>query len=611
MARFGFIGGSYAASSPNVDAQRCINLFVEAVGSGSGKSALSLCRTPGSRVFADLGIKDPVRDNGTIAINGRVFTVAGGQVFEAKADGTKTLLGAVASDEQFVSMAASPTQVLIASGGAAYVIDLVANTLTAVDPAKLSGVVWVGYSDGFFVALLASTGPQNAQKFQVSATLDATSWDLTNITRVSVFPDNTLTLLVDHRELWIWGVTKAVVYFDSGNADFPFDVVPGAYIEQGIGAPASAVRMDNSVFWLGADDRGAGIAWRGQGYQPQRVSDHATEAEWRGYPTITDAVGFAYQMNGHTFWVLRFPSADRTWVFDAATNLWHQWQFWDAKNGVYKAHRANCHVYAFGKHLVGDATTGRLLEINDTILSDAGDGNATAPIRRIRRAPYVGNELKFMRFDELVIDIEPGIGEIPDLAGTSTDISQLILADANGVLWTLTVADNGTITTAAAPAGAVAQLLILQDSAGSGTAWQIGVSIAGVPTPAAVTFDSRYRQSLNFATSPGLLQAALQVSAGGVLSAQPPFAPSREPQAILRWSDDAAKTWSNEHPVGLGLAGQTKKRARWSRMGRARQRIYELILTDPYPWQVTDAYLIATPGYATQERIAANLRKQA
>lgn len=62
----------------------------------------------------------------------------------------------------------------------------------------------------------------------------------------------------------------------------------------------------------------------------------------------------------------------------------------------------------------------------------------------------------------------------------------------------------------------------------------------------------------------------------GLLSGQ-----GSDPQVMLRWSDDGGHTWSKEHWVGAGAIGQYKRRAKWNRLGRSRQRIYEIVLCEP------------------------------
>lgn len=509
MARFGFVGPSYTSQSLNADAQRCVNWYPEAIESGQGKSAMALYPTPGLAQFAEIVPGTPTGGvRGGIAINGRAFFVAGNLFAEINSAGQLIPgnSGAVANDGLPVSMAASPTQILIASGGVPYVYDLNANTLTSI-AAQLPGITvsMVGFCDGFFLALQA-----NSQEFFVSATESAVIWNLTNFGNVSVFPDNVLTMLVDHREIWLWGASKSVVYYDSGNALFPFDVVPGAFIEQGIAAPGSAVRLDNSVFWLGTDDRGAGIGWRAQGYSPARISNHAVEAAWASYPTIADAVGYSYQDQGHSFWVLYFPSANKTWVYDVSTQMWHERSFRASGSSIDTAHRSRCHVYAFGKHLVGDWGSGNVYQMAIPQASGSGWSFVTDfgnSIQRVRRAPHVSVEQQWTFHHEMQVDVEAGLGPQPPLL----------------------------------------------DGAGN----------------------------------------------------------PRDPQLILRWSDDGGKTWSNERVMNCGQAGAFKTRAIARRLGRSRDRIYEVVATDPIPWRIVDAYLQATPGFTPQERLASQLRKGA
>lgn len=57
---------------------------------------------------------------------------------------------------------------------------------------------------------------------------------------------------------------------------------------------------------------------------------------------------------------------------------------------------------------------------------------------------------------------------------------------------------------------------------------------------------------------------------------------SRSAQAMLRWSDDNAFTWSNEYWRPLGRIGRYKTRARWNRLGRARNRTYQVAISEPF-----------------------------
>jgi hypothetical protein len=68
------------------------------------------------------------------------------------------------------------------------------------------------------------------------------------------------------------------------------------------------------------------------------------------------------------------------------------------------------------------------------------------------------------------------------------------------------------------------------------------------------------------------------------------------PQAMLRWSNDGGSTWSNEHWANIGLIGQFKNRAIWRRLGWARDRVYEVVVTDPIKAVIVSANIKASEG---------------
>ena len=68
------------------------------------------------------------------------------------------------------------------------------------------------------------------------------------------------------------------------------------------------------------------------------------------------------------------------------------------------------------------------------------------------------------------------------------------------------------------------------------------------------------------------------------------------PQAMLRWSNDGGSTWSNEHWVSIGKEGKYKNRAIWRRLGMARDRVFEVVVTDPIKAVIVSANLKASVG---------------
>jgi hypothetical protein len=387
MARFGFNSGFYQSQSPAADAQICQNFYPETVESGEGKSATVLYPSPGLAIFAQLP-DGPIRQILRVNIPQsptQLFAIAGGTLFEVFSDGTFNNRGAVANDGKPASMCNSNIQVMIASGGQGYCYTIASQTLSA-PVATIAGAVQVGYSDGFFVALIA-----NCAQIFVSNPLDGLTWDAGSTAIVSVYADNAVSMIVDHREICVFGKKQTVCYYDSGNV-FPYDVIPGGYAEQGSGATFGTIKADNTVMWIGEDERGKGIAWRAQGYTPSRISNHAIETIWATYPKISDAVVYSFQDQGHTFVHWFFPTANKSWRYDVATQQWHEVCFGEGQNQT--AHRSCCHALAFDKHLVGDWLTGTIYQMNIPVADGAGGWNFVTdfgnPIRRVRRSPYFG-----------------------------------------------------------------------------------------------------------------------------------------------------------------------------------------------------------------------------
>jgi hypothetical protein len=64
-----------------------------------------------------------------------------------------------------------------------------------------------------------------------------------------------------------------------------------------------------------------------------------------------------------------------------------------------------------------------------------------------------------------------------------------------------------------------------------------------------------------------------------------------DPQIMLRWSDDGGRTWSNEHWTTAGKIGRYGMRALFNRLGYGRDRVFELVVSDPVAWRFVDAYI--------------------
>ena len=355
-----FLGASYVLKSPNAAADRCINLYPEAIPQG-GKEPAVLYRCPGLESLGVIG-SGPIR--GLWAFGGYAYVVSGVALYQIDTNWNATFLGGVTGGGP-VSMSDNGTQLFIAANPDGFIYNANTSTFAQITDPDYPGAVTVGYVDGYFVF-----NEPNSQRFWATALLDGTSVEPLDFASAEGSPDGLVSLLVDHREIWLFGTQSTEVWYDAGNADFPFSRIQGAYIEQGCAAAYSPAKIDNSVAWLGSDIRGQGIVWRANGYTPQRISTHAVEYAISTYSDISDAIGYSYQQGGHQFYVLIFPTGNATWVYDASTNLWHERAGYDDVAGVFYRHRSNCQVFFNGKTVVGDYDTGNIYSMSLNVYAD-------------------------------------------------------------------------------------------------------------------------------------------------------------------------------------------------------------------------------------------------
>ena len=384
------------ARSVNAADNRMINLFPELVPEG-GKEPAFLQRAPGLRSLVTLGV-GPVRGLWTFGNYG--YAVSGNTLYKIDTAWSATAKGTVAGTGP-VSMVDNGTQLFIAAGATGYIYNANTDVFAQITDPDFPGATTVGFLDGYFVF-----NEPNSQKFWVTALLDGTSVDPLDFASAEGSPDNLVSLIVDHREVWLFGQTSVEVWYNAGLPDFPLSRIQGAFNEIGCAAPFSVAKLDNGVFWLGADARGKGIVYRSNGYNGTRISTHSVEWQIQQYSDISDATAYTYQQDGHSFYVLNFPSADVTWVYDVATQAWHQRAGW--LNNNFTRHRGDNQMAFNGEIVIGDYQTGGLFAYDLTVYSEAG--SVQKWLRSWRALPTGTNNLNRTTQHSLQLDCESGVG---------------------------------------------------------------------------------------------------------------------------------------------------------------------------------------------------------
>lgn len=397
----GFAGPTYARSqSALASPERCVNLYAQRVRTGQG-AEYKLYPTPGLTEFV-AAPESPGRGitSQSIGLADRCFAVIGTALYEIFEDGSKISRGAVATDQYPATMVTNGDggdQLFITSGNTGYILDLTSNVLSS----PVSNVTMGGMIDGYFVALdIASS------TFRISNLLDGGTWSASQIAQRSTAPDPWRAMLVKYPRIWLIGEHTGDVWYDAGTSPFPFAPISGVQIPYGIAAPFSLKACGAAIMWLTHNENGDGQVVEALGYTPTVVSTEPVEYALSQYARISDAVAYSYQDQGHEFYVLNFPSAGATWVYDRTEGLWHERGSFDATSGTYTAWGPQYHTHVFDKHLVLHAENGSVYEQTLSSNVDA-DG---ADIRRLRIPPLLPSQQQRLFVDRLTLHAEPGVG---------------------------------------------------------------------------------------------------------------------------------------------------------------------------------------------------------
>lgn len=381
---------SYQARALPLSAQRLVNFYVEAAPQDA-KDPTVLYGTPGIKAFAASVGDGPIR--GVDVMADVLYTVSANTVFSIDSAGTATSLGTINTSVGPVGMThnqATTPELIIVDGTDGWIYTTTGGLVRITDGDFFAADV-VDFQDQYFVLNRSGTG-----QFFLSNLNAGTVYTATDIATAEGDPDDLISLISNHRELWLFGAKTTEVWYNSGASDFPFNRFEGAFIERGCAAAFSIAEDDNTIFWLGEDR----IVYRATGYTPQRISQHGIEEAFRGYETISDAEAFIYTMAGHKFYVLTFPAEKATWVYDITTGLWHERESFGKGRW-----RVSVYVEAYGKQLVGDFEDGKIGELDLDTYQEYGvtmQGTATGP------PAYADRRRVFHHRFEL--DIEAGTG---------------------------------------------------------------------------------------------------------------------------------------------------------------------------------------------------------
>ena len=417
-----FIGPSNVAQSPIADAERTVNYYVERTALPGEKNTANLYPTPGVTTVAT-STRSPGR--GSFEAAGRAFAVIGAQFTEITEPMSLVEWGTVAVNDNPVTMSYNGSsydggggdELFITSGENGYIFNLAANTLTLV---RTGNTTMGAMIDGFFLALDVTNSALYLSEFR-----DGTTWDPTQFQQRNAAGDPWVALIVNYHDIWLVGEKTSDIWYNAGLSPFPLLPRPGGTVPYGTRAPWSVEVAGDAVHWLAQSQNGAGYVVRISGYTPQIISTPALQVALESYTDTADAVGDTFEMLGHTFYFLSFPTAHATWLFDLQSGVWTELGTWVSEDNRYDAWRPIYHVFAYGRHLMLDRESGAIYELSGTSGLDA----EARPLRRLRRAPALFTEHRRMFVSRFELMLESGLGAV---SGQGSDPQVMLRISRDG-----------------------------------------------------------------------------------------------------------------------------------------------------------------------------------
>ena len=318
-------GSGTLSKAATVTAQRRVNVYFEIRPDGD-KANVVVFGTPGltSELTLSPTPNGPIR--GAHGGESYFYLVAGDTLYRITTDfQTQTAFtGVILSTSGEVSMADNGTQLAFVDGTAGYLLtgfDTGSSTLAPISDSDFpDGARTLTCLVGRFVV----ENPSSPGRFNISDSYDGASWSGTNFATAEQNSDALVAADNYRGHLVLFGTRTTEPWQPVSALDFPFAPVTSGTQNWGLAACFSRAKLNNMLYFLGQNAQGQAQVLRINGWAMEVVSDSDVDNAINSYSTKSDAVALSFVIDGHPIYQLTFPSANKTWLYDASTQIWSE-----------------------------------------------------------------------------------------------------------------------------------------------------------------------------------------------------------------------------------------------------------------------------------------------
>ena len=387
-------GPSYQSRSKPLSSQQTKNWYQQF--SESGKDKYVLMPFPGLLSLGNAAGKD----RGFHRMAEVLYQVKGTSLYEIDKLGTHTLRGTIPSTERCIIADDGINMFVVVPGQKVWKYTTDTNLVTEVTNVNITGALSVDFFNNQFIYTFADFST-------VSDVGNGAEANGLNRIGEETLPDAMVRDFVFEEIIYRCGVRSIVGWYNSGVGSPPIERLQGRIFNVGLHAPNSIAKTDEAFYWLGDDN----AIYRAQAGSKQRVSTDAISHAIASFAVTDDAIGFTYTFEGHNFYTITFPSANKTFTISEvlSENGWFELSS-GTSDGKWQASSV---ISAYGKNYAADNDNGNVYCLDLDTYTNNGEALQRTRISSNIDARLIGGAIgDAVTMSSVTISMETGVGLI-------------------------------------------------------------------------------------------------------------------------------------------------------------------------------------------------------
>lgn len=210
-----------------------------------------------------------------------------------------------------------------------------------------TSVTHVGWMDGYFLA-----NEKDSIRFWFSSPDDPFAWDILDFASAEGDSDFINALHVAWMEITLFGKNSLETFYNDGSS--PFSRIDGGVLERGCLAPATIFNAGGTWIWLDSELHVVSLSGRNWDIRSKPVDYEIAKVE-----DASGSYAVYFNYSGQDFYVITFPTVERTFAYNITTDSWSEWGDWDSDTaifGYWPGAKSHCYSIGWDIHFFGSPT---------------------------------------------------------------------------------------------------------------------------------------------------------------------------------------------------------------------------------------------------------------